>query len=70
MRSFSVRDFSKKIVALGPFLVEVVLYAGFVSAYFFLVLRFLGSWIEQVFVKQSPLRISGATLISAQGFFA
>jgi anti-anti-sigma regulatory factor len=68
VRSFSVRDFSKKIVSLRPFLVEVVLYAAFVSVYFFLVLRFLGGWIRQVFVDNKVLyALVALVLIGAQG---
>lgn len=69
VRSFSVRDLSKRIVSVGPFLVGVVLYTGFASVYFFLVLRFLDGRTRQVFVYSKPLyALVALTLMSAQGF--
>ncbi len=67
MRSFRVRDFSKRIASFGPFLVEVVLYAGFVSAYFFLVLHSLGGWIRHLFDHNKILyAIVALALMSVQ----
>jgi MFS superfamily sulfate permease-like transporter len=44
-----LRSLSKNISSLGSFLVELVIYSGFVTGYFFLVLHFLGGWIGPVF---------------------
>ncbi len=47
---------------------ELVLYAGFVSIYFYLVLHFLSGWIRQVFVENKTLyALLALTLILAQG---
>lgn len=65
---FLGQGFLEKIVALRPFMVEVVLYGIFVSAYFFLVLRFLGGWIDHVYVENRVLyALVGLALIGAQG---
>ena len=45
-------DISKN---LGLFFVELLVYAFFVAAYFFLVLRALGGWIKHVFDSNTPL---------------
>ena len=69
MRSFSVRNFSKRIVSLGSFLVELVLYAGIASAYFFLVLHLVGGWIREVFdYNKTVYAIVALTLVTGQGF--
>ena len=44
-----MRSLSKKISSLVSFLVELVIYSGFVIGYFFLVLHFLGDRLDQVF---------------------
>jgi len=44
-----MKSLSEKIESVGPFLIELTLYVCFVTAYFFLVLHFLGGWIEKVF---------------------
>jgi MFS superfamily sulfate permease-like transporter len=63
-----MRDFSKRITSLGLFLVELALYAGFVVVYFFLVLRYLGGWVKDVFDHSKFLyAIVALTLIGAQG---
>lgn len=38
--------------SLWPFLVELVIYAAFVTAYFLGVLHFLGGWLEGLFIHQ------------------
>ncbi len=49
-------------------MVELVLYAGFVSAYFFLILHFLGSWVRHVFADNKTLyAMMALTLMIAQG---
>ncbi len=59
---------SRKITSLGSFLVELFLYAGFVSAYFFLVLHLVGPEIKQVFDDNKILyAILAVALISIQG---
>lgn len=45
----TLQSFSKKVSSLLSFLVELVIYAGFVISYFFLVLHFLGGWLGNVF---------------------
>ncbi len=63
-----MRNLSKKIVSLFSFLVELVVYAGFVTAYFFLVLHFLGDWIKHIFDHDKTLYAFLAVgLISVQG---
>jgi MFS superfamily sulfate permease-like transporter len=54
-RKNRVRSLSKNISSLLSFLVELVIYAGFVTSYFFLVLHFLGNWIDQVFKSNKIL---------------
>ncbi len=47
---------------------EIALYACFVSAYFFLVLHFLGNWVKHVFDENKALyAILALTLILVQG---
>jgi hypothetical protein len=53
---------------LRLFLVESVIYACFIAAYFLLVLRGLGGWIIHVFDSNTPLyAILALSLISIQG---
>jgi hypothetical protein len=59
------RDLAK---SLRSFLIEIVVYAGLVTGYYFLVLHFLGDWLHQVF--QGERRIYAALslgLIVGQG---
>ena len=64
-----MRGIVRKLASFGPFLVELPVYAGFVAAYFFLVLHFLGGWIKQVFDDSKILyAILALALISMQGF--
>ena len=59
---------SKKSASLKSFLVELLVYAVFVFAYFFLVLHFLGGWIKQVFDQNKTLYAFVAlALIVVQG---
>lgn len=47
---------------------ELAIYTGFVLAYFFLVLHFLGDWIGHVFVTSKPYyALLAVGLITAQG---
>jgi MFS superfamily sulfate permease-like transporter len=50
-----LRRLSKNISSLMSFLVELVIYAGFVIGYFLLVLHFLGDWIDKVFKSNKVL---------------
>ena len=60
---------SKKIFSAGAFLLELVVYAVFVSAYFFLVLHFLGDWLKNVFDGNKILyAVLALALIGVQGF--
>jgi hypothetical protein len=64
-----VSFFSKKIASAGTFLLEMLVYATFVFAYFWLVLHFLDGWLKHVFDSNRPLyAILSLVLISAQGF--
>ena len=57
-----------KSASLGWFLAELVIYALFVLAYFFLVLHFLGGWLKQVFDENKNLyAILALALIIVQG---
>ncbi len=59
---------SQRIISFVPFLVELLLYAIFALVYFFLVLRFLGDWLREVFVANKIFyAILALTLIMAQG---
>ncbi len=59
---------SKKIASLASFLMELVVYAGFVGAYFFLVLHYLGDWINHIFVtNKTHYAFLAVGLIAAQG---
>jgi hypothetical protein len=54
--------------SLGSFLMELLVYAVFVFAYFFLVLHFLGGWIKHVFDQNKTLYAFVAlALILVQG---
>lgn len=62
-------DLRKKIASFGLFLLELMVYACFVSAYFFLVLHFLGIWVKHVFDQNRTLyAIVSFALILMQGF--
>lgn len=63
-----MKDLSQKIASLGSYLTELLVYAVFVSAYFFLVLHFLGDWVKQVFDENKALyAILALALILVQG---
>jgi MFS superfamily sulfate permease-like transporter len=63
-----VRSLAKDIAFIRPFLVELALYACFVSAYFFLVLYSLGGWIDEVYEKDRTLyAFLAVALIAVQG---
>ncbi len=63
-----MKDFSQKITSLGFFLAELVVYAVFVTAYFFLVLHLLGGWIKHVFDENKVYyAIIALVLIAVQG---
>jgi hypothetical protein len=55
--------------SLGWFALELAVYAGLVTGYYFLVLRFLGSWLHGLF-QNEPQTYAGIALglIIAQGF--
>jgi len=60
-------DLSKKIAFLKPLILELIVYACFVSVYVYLVLHFLSDWIKQVFDNNRPLyAILGLVLIVVQ----
>jgi len=63
-----VKNLSRKIASLGSYLTELVVYAGFVTAYFFLVLHFLGDWVKRVFDENKALyAFLALALILVQG---
>ena len=56
--------------SLRSFAVESVVYATLVAAYFFLVLHFLGNWLNQLFhTNRSLYSVVALGLIIGQGFF-
>ena len=63
-----MKGLSQKIASLGSYLAELVVYGCFVSAYFFLVLHFLGDWLKHVFDENKALyAILALALILVQG---
>ena len=59
-----------KFVLLGSFLTELVVYAFFVLAYFFLVLHFLGERVKHIFDdNKTHYAILTLALIVVQGVF-
>jgi len=63
-----MKDLAKRIATLSPFLVELLVYAGFVAAYFFLVLHFLEGRLKEVFDDNKVLyAILALALIGVQG---
>ena len=50
------------------FLIEVVVYAAFVFAYYFLVLHFLGGWLKRLFDEnRAAYAATSLTLMVGQG---
>ncbi len=65
----TVRGFHKKFASFGEYLLEILIYACFISGYFFLVLQFLNGFLKPVFDYHKTLyAILALTLISMQGF--
>ncbi len=63
-----MKAISKKIASLASFLIELAVYAGFVTAYFLLVLHFLGDWIQHIFkTNKTHYALVAVGLIAAQG---
>ncbi len=60
---------SKIIVALEAFLVELGVYAAFVTAYYFLIMHYVSGWIPKVFKENIEMyALVALGLIVAQGF--
>jgi heme/copper-type cytochrome/quinol oxidase subunit 3 len=58
----------KRQKSLRAFFVELVIFAGLVVAYFFLVLIFLADWLKKLFDQSKPLYAMVALgLIATQG---
>jgi hypothetical protein len=58
----------QKTASIGSFLVELIVYAVFVFAYFFLVLHFLGGWVKHLFDANRTLyAVVALGLIITQG---
>jgi hypothetical protein len=58
----------QKTASLGSFLVELIVYAVFVFAYFFLVLHFLGDSVKHIFDENRTLyAVVALGLIIVQG---
>ena len=59
------RDFKKSV---GSFLAEVLVYAALVAGYYFLVLHFLGAWLQQLFQDdRRDYAVIALTLMLGQG---
>ncbi|HUK90633.1 MAG TPA: hypothetical protein VLZ81_09565 [Blastocatellia bacterium] len=53
---------------LRYFILEMVIYAGLVAAYFYLALIFLGKWLDQLFLtKRKSYAVAALLLIIGQG---
>lgn len=64
-----MRSLSNQLSSLVSFLVELVIYSGFVAGYFLLVLHLLGSRIDQVFrTNRVHYALLALALIAGQGF--
>ena len=64
-----MKRFSKKITSFASFLLELLVYTGFVLAYFLIVLHFLGGWIKHVFNSDKfHYALLAVVLISVQGW--
>lgn len=62
------RDGRAGVLSWPSFLVELLLYAALVVAYFFLVLRFLGDWIADLHQRERVLYSAlSLALIVGQG---
>jgi Flp pilus assembly pilin Flp len=65
-----VKASSRKMISIGSFLVELALYAGFVSLYMILVVHFLDIHVKQVFDENKVLyALLAVALIMVQGVF-
>jgi len=54
--------------SLRPLLLEMVVYAALVTAYFFLVLHFLGPWIKEIYDSNKAVyAVVALLLIIGQG---
>ncbi len=63
-----MRSLSRRLASLFSFLLELVIYAGFVGAYFFLVLHYLGGWIQHIYrTDKTHYALLAVGLIAAQG---
>jgi fucose permease len=59
---------SQKPAGIGSFALELAVYGAFVFAYFFLVLRFLGSWLKHSFDQNRVVyAVVALVLIVLQG---
>jgi len=55
--------------SLGWFLVELILYAGLVTGYYLLVLRFLADWLYHLYMTDRRVyAVLALALIIGQGF--
>ncbi len=64
-----MKGFSKRLTTFIDFLVELLVYAGFVVAYFLLVLHVLGDKIKHVYdLNPTHYALLAVALIAAQGF--
>jgi hypothetical protein len=54
---------------LKSFLIELVIYAVLVLAYFFVVLHFMGGWLERIFIEErKTYAFLALILMVGQGF--
>ncbi len=63
-----MKDISQKIATYGSLLAQLVVYACFAIAYFFLVLHVMGDWVKHVYDEDKPLyAVLALALILVQG---
>ena len=61
-------DRQQRTISITYFALELVLYAGFVALYYFLVLHFLGGWLERIFhVNRTGYAVVALLLMVGQG---
>lgn len=64
----SKTNHSKQVANAFWLLIDTVLYAVFIFAYYFLVLHFLGDWLKRLFDEHKAVyAVVALTLIIAQG---
>ncbi|MCL4500452.1 MAG: STAS domain-containing protein [Deltaproteobacteria bacterium] len=63
-----MKDLKRKLASLFSFLLELIVYSGFVAAYFLIVIHFLGGWIKHIYLgNKTHYALVAVGLIAAQG---